>query len=429
MIKETFYSITSKILIFFLSFTNTIIITQIVGAYGKGELTIILSIAGILNLIYALVISPATVYFIPKEDKNLVVSSLLTFFIVASFFSLLTIFVFFRENFTATSSILISLLMTFPNIFLYVLYGNYKIKYYSILNILIFLFQVSSVAVIFFLIGLKNVKSIIISYYFSYVIWIIIITIFVVKKEKIVLNFNLKKIFTFFKIFLPISLLSQLGSIFQYLNYRADFFILNYFHGASSVGVYSIGTSLSEHLWLISGSISMVVYSKISNIQDEEQKINITRKAANISFYITLIMTLAILALPSGFWTFVFGKDFLEVRYIIFPLSLGIIAISLSIIVAHYFAGKGKFYINLIAAAIGLVLTIIFDFLLIPELNFYGAGIASSISYLAISIFLIIIFNKNTKTTLRMLLNPKNFIESSMLILNRVKYNIGRKKI
>jgi len=429
MIKETFYSITSKLLIFILGFANTIMITQVLGADGKGELTIILSIAGILNLVYALVISSATVYFVAKKDKNLVVSSLLTFFIIASFFSLLTIFIFFRGNFTAISSILISLLITFPNIFLYVLYGNYKIKYYSFLNILIFLFQVSSVAIIFFLIGLKNVKSVIICYYFSYFIWIIIITIFVIKKEKIVLNFNFKEIFKFFKIFLPISLVSQLGSIFQYLNYRADFFILNHFHGASSVGVYSIGTNLSEQLWLISGSISMVVYAKISNIEDEEKRINITRKTANISFYITLIMTLAILVLPGEFWTFIFGKDFLEVRYIIIPLSVGIIAISLSITIAHYFAGKGKFYINLIAATIGLILTIIFDFLLIPKFNFYGAGIASSISYLTISIFLIIIFNKYTKTTIIMLLNPKNFIESFKLILNRVKYNIGSKKV
>jgi Na+-driven multidrug efflux pump len=59
----------------------------------------------------------------------------------------------------------------------------------------------------------------------------------------------------------------------------------------------------------------------------------------------------------------------------------GIVTFSVSRILSMYLLGRNKLKIDLLAAAVGLVVTLALDFLLIPRFGFRGAAIASSIAY------------------------------------------------
>jgi O-antigen/teichoic acid export membrane protein len=151
--------------------------------------------------------------------------------------------------------------------------------------------------------------------------------------------------------------MAQLGNVIQYLNYRLSYFILNHYTTYANVGIYSVGVMTSESIWLISSSIATVQYSKIANINDLNYSRDLTLKLAKLSFVATFICVIILNFLPQGVFYFIFGKDFGPVKTVIFYLSTGIISFGLTVSISHYYAGVGKYYINLntIAAFIGLI--------------------------------------------------------------------------
>src|SRR5690606_3309352 len=58
------------------------------------------------------------------------------------------------------------------------------------------------------------------------------------------------------------------------LNYKIDIIFLERLTNAKNVGLYSIGTSLSELIWQIPAAMGMVLFSKSDNISLESDAIN-----------------------------------------------------------------------------------------------------------------------------------------------------------
>jgi O-antigen/teichoic acid export membrane protein len=177
----------------------------------------------------------------------------------------------------------------------------------------------------------------------------------------------------------------QAGNISQMFNYRLSFYILDKFHtgGRQEVGIYSVAVSVAEALWLISQSVSLVLYSKISNTNDIVYSRKLTIALIKIVFVITILCAGILLCFPASIFVFVFGEGFGEVRTILFPLSIGIIIFSAGIILSSYFVGIGKPQVSVIGSVIGLAVTIILGFVLIPRYGMTGAAVTASISYTA----------------------------------------------
>jgi O-antigen/teichoic acid export membrane protein len=175
----------------------------------------------------------------------------------------------------------------------------------------------------------------------------------------------------------------QTGNIAQMFNYRLSFYILDHFHigGRKEVGIYSVAVSAAEALWLISQSVSLVLYGRISNSNDIRHSRKLTIALIKIVFIITVFCTGILLCLPSSLFVFVFGEGFGEVSKILFPLSAGIVILSAGILFSSYFAGIGKPQISVVGSVIGLAVTIILGFILIPQYGMIGAAITASISY------------------------------------------------
>jgi O-antigen/teichoic acid export membrane protein len=117
-----------------------------------------------------------------------------------------------------------------------------------------------------------------------------------------------------------------------------------------------------------------------------------------------------LLLLPASFFIFIFGPDFGQVRLVLMALATGIVMFSLSVAISPYFSGTGRPHINTIAAAAGLLITLVAGFILVPRYGIAGAGLTSSISYSVTAIFQLIVFVTLEKIPLRsFLFSPEDF--------------------
>lgn len=119
--------------------------------------------------------------------------------------------------------------------------------------------------------------------------------------------------------------LAQLGNIIQYLNYRFSFFILNEYSGLAAVGIYSVSVTLVETVWIVSGSIALVEYSKISNIRDNEHARRLAIKLSKGSFLITLFLVSLLLCISPDWFAIIFGRDFTPVYRVNLVMSEGFV--------------------------------------------------------------------------------------------------------
>lgn len=181
---------------------------------------------------------------------------------------------------------------------------------------------------------------------------------------------------------------SQLSAFVQFLTNRLSYYVLEAIQGISSVGIFSIGVAFSEAIWTVSRSLAVMLYSDIISQKSDIIPIQQTKFSLKLCFLFTLVCTIAMVLIPDSIYVFIFGKDFSQTRMIVLYLSPGIIAIAVSNIVGHYFAAIHELRILNIKSFVGLGVTIVGAFLLIPLWGITGACITTSIAYIASSVVL-----------------------------------------
>ena len=144
---------------------------------------------------------------------------------------------------------------------------------------------------------------------------------------------------------------------------------------------FSVGIALSEAIWMVSRSLSIVLYADLVNSDNHKEAIEKTKVNLKISFLVTLLFLVIILSIPDNFFSLIFGKDFTQTKEIMILLSPGILAIAVSNIIGYYFAGINKLKILNIKSLVGLVFTIAASFYVIPRWGIRGACIVTTISY------------------------------------------------
>ena len=189
--------------------------------------------------------------------------------------------------------------------------------------------------------------------------------------------------------------LAFMTNLIQFLSYKMDIWFVNYFHGKQLTGIYALGVSLAQMLWLLPSAIQSVLYAFISTHTDRQliiqRTIKTTRQiavyaiSAGITGYLLSIYLVPIL----------FGEEFRESVQCIGLLFIGVVPFCLSMAVSGYFAGTGRVRINLYSAILGFIVCMAADLLLIPSYGILGAAIASSISYISTVTFLLVKFHRD----------------------------------
>jgi O-antigen/teichoic acid export membrane protein len=198
-----------------------------------------------------------------------------------------------------------------------------------------------------------------------------------------------------------------LGNFVQFLNYRLDVFLVNYFSGRDAVGLYTLAVSLGQMIWLVSRAAATVLLPNVAALQEAaaanaNRTAQITRVALGLS--LTSALGLALFAAPLV--PLIFGAAFRPSVTPLLWLLPGIVAFSVANVIASYFAGIGKPRLNFYVALAGLAVTVLFDLLLIPALGIAGAAIASTLSYSASTAVIIWLFARESSLPVQRVLVP-----------------------
>ena len=199
----------------------------------------------------------------------------------------------------------------------------------------------------------------------------------------------------------------QLSTLVSTLNRRMSIFLLRQHCSEDAVGVFGAGTQVGEGVKVFGVSVSMVQFSRLSNLTDRERIAKLTVMFLKITVVLT-VLALAVLALlPVGFYEWLFSDQFGEVKLILMLLSPGLLFSSAQLIFANYFMGTGLPKYNLYASLVGLAVTVPSTLLLIPRIGIKGAAISFSITYLAILLYQWLVFKRQTGVKWKELLLTK----------------------
>ena len=185
---------------------------------------------------------------------------------------------------------------------------------------------------------------------------------------------------------LSLGLINQLAHVLQLLSFRLTFYMLEQQGEQAGVGVMSNASSITESIWLVASSISLWQYAVISNSSDIVYNQQITEKLARFGMLVSLVVLAVFLLLPGSFYGFVFGPSFVGIRSLMLALAPGVWVFTYALIVGHYFSGMGKYWVNALASAIGLVVCYASAHYLIPNYAALGAGLSMSASYIVTSL-------------------------------------------
>ncbi|MGQ9877172.1 MAG: oligosaccharide flippase family protein [Chloroflexus sp.] len=192
------------------------------------------------------------------------------------------------------------------------------------------------------------------------------------------------------------SIPSYLANMAQFLNYRLDIFFVSYFVGVKGVGLYSLAVGIAQLLWLVSGATSQVLFPDVAASVDQVGAQQRTARVARLSLWLSIVLAGGLGLGGTVLLPLVYGIAFQESIPALIWLLPGVTIFSVANVIGSYLAGIGKPHLNLAASLVGLVFTVVFDFMLIPWLGITGAAIASSISYIATTLAIIAIFMRET---------------------------------
>lgn len=302
-------------------------------------------------------------------------------------------------------TLLLTLVYSFHNFNLNVFLGKEKVGTFNWVFLLQIFVQVCSMTLFIFVFDIRDAHAFVYSLLCGY------ITAFLVGFVLMIRMFNHDGKDPFFlttKEMLKYGYVIQLSTLVSTLNRRMSIFLLRRHCTNDAVGVYGAGSQVGEGVKVFGLSVSMVQFSRLSNLTDKEEIVNLTIKFLKITLVLTFLALLVLVCLPVGFFEWLFTDAFGQVKQIIMLMSPGLLCLSGHMIFTHYFSGTGIPKYNLYASLVGLAVTVPATFLLIPMIGITGAAISFSCTYAAIVFYQWFVFKRIAEVKAKDLLLSKD---------------------
>lgn len=388
MLKKITHTLFSKGSAAFINFAILLITSKILGAEIRGEISVFVLNIAIIQIVSEIYTGYTLVHFIPKFSfRKLYQFGFLWVLIITALLSL----VFYLFNVKMGGHwwhlFFISFIVILHSFHLVFILAKEKIKLYNWLCLSQPLLLLISLLVFIFVMQQKNVTVYIVSMYISFIPPAIISSNYISKEYKQAVK---EEVFVVRQIFTN-GFYNQFAALTHMLSNRYNYYLLS---TNVLVGVYSGATSLIESVWLISGSVSTIVLTQVANSKQNENNKHITFVLAKLCFMLSLICVVILYFIPDVLFVFLLGNDFSDTKHIMLLLSPGILCVSFSAIIVHYYSGIGKQKTVAIANLCGFLTTIILGYSLIKNFGMNGACYTSNISYFITSFILLVVFMK-----------------------------------
>ncbi|MCP9788990.1 oligosaccharide flippase family protein [Cyanobium sp. Maggiore-St4-Cus] len=389
LIENISYTMGRQVGAAFFYLLSQILIARFYGPGGSGVIAIAMLLPTTLATFLNLGINPANVYFVAASnvslrkawDTTLRLGCLISFVGISIGISLLELR---PQWFTGVPQLALWLgLATFPpSLFVALISGLLQSKQnFQLLNRLGFVQPIAQLLIVVLLLyfNVSNPSWLIASLLFS----VLITLVFSFNALQAELQ-NCSQLFPSSYLWKALSYGSKahLGNIVQFLNYKADIFIVNFFLGTAATGFYVVAVNIAESLWILSQATSSVILPRLSELSNDEAKRSLltpllSRWMLVLSISVALFAALLFpLLIP-----ITFGSAFSGSVVPFLVLLPGITLLSCSRVMANDVAARGKPEFNMFLAVVVLFVNIVFNLILTPRMGLNGAALSTSISY------------------------------------------------
>ncbi len=391
---------------------SAMIIARMLGADGQGKYALIILLPNMFYTLFNVGVPSSTVYYLGQKEY-LLEDVFKTNLIIAIVLSVLTgilssLFIYIYQDFFYKHiewSILATSLISLPFIFLtknlqVIFQGKEEFEKFNLIVILnqlgVFVFCI--VFLIFLELGLFGAVAAFVSSQL-----LVFSALFYFLKEK----YNLT-IFqgSFSKSYcinsFSYGLKGHISNILAFINYRVDLFIIAYYLNDVAVGLYSVAVTVVERIWVVSQSVSTVLFARVSNLNTDVERAKFTAIVARNVLFISFLGGVLLYFFGGWLIYLLFGKEFNDSIAPFIWLIPGVVLLSFARILSNFFSGIGKPEINTYVASFTTILNIGLNIYLVPKLGVVGAAIATSITYT---------FNMVIKTTIYAVMNKMSLFE------------------
>ena len=179
---------------------------------------------------------------------------------------------------------------------------------------------------------------------------------------------------------LKFGLRGYVANLLQFFNYRLDLFLVNFFLGAAGAGIYTTSVGMAEMLWNLPNAVGFVIFPKAANSSAEEMN-RFTPRVFRATLALTAAGGVLLALVGKPFINIVYTSAFAAAYLPLLALLPGVVLLGGAKVLTNEISGRGYPQYNSIGSGASLVLTVIFDLLLIPRYGVLGASLASTISY------------------------------------------------
>jgi O-antigen/teichoic acid export membrane protein len=179
------------------------------------------------------------------------------------------------------------------------------------------------------------------------------------------------------------SLLGYFAELLNQLNYRLDIWILGDMRDMGELGLYAVAVGVAQFFFMVPEPIARVLQPHL--VSDDQEGL-----LEKFKLYSRLCISLVLVggggAVLVSEWVFplVYGELFRPSAAAFRLLMPGIVFASVSKMLVLLVVRTGKIKYNVLASGAGLVVTLVFDLLLIPKHGLLGAAVASTLAYFTV---------------------------------------------
>lgn len=401
--RDSTYVLASRTVGIVFGILTSIVISRVLGPSNRGVYILLFTVNAMIINFGNFGIDFTNVYMLSKRKRSL--NEVHSNSIIFSLF--ITTFVFFLYWITKDylhSTILkgVNPLLTLVAIILVLpsLYGKYWMSMMSGLKKFVFLskFQITmsiigTIATLVVLLVFKLGIEGLVGWWVVSSIIVTIARIFIINRtDKIKVRFDKK----LFKEILWFGFKGHVGNIAYHIYNRVDYFIVNFFTGATGVGYYSLSASLAEKTWFLPGPLAGTAQPRIGE-RSKQQSVKLVAKVSRHSILLALTVGIPLLIIVPWVIPLLYGKEYIPTVIPLLILIPGTVFVLVDQVISSYFTyQRGKPQIPSIVALVSLIIYIPFSIIMISRMGIIGAAITSTVTYMLASLIMLFLFIRDS---------------------------------
>lgn len=393
--NQYIYSVLTKIVIVTIGFLNSMIIARYLGPELKGMAATTINYANVFSIIITFGLQDAYPFFRKNRPLKMYISEYMSFVIalfimytiVMSIFALI-----FRRKLEVLACMFVTLIMSYSIIVNYIALVEFPNKRNSALTVM-------------YVIDLAVLVILYLSVPQSYII-AIFLTSFIFLMQAIYYSLTLDFQFNVFLIkkgdiyeYVKFGFFPMIALLLTTLNYRVDVIMLRAAPEVSyaQIGVYSVGVSLAEKVFMIPNAVKEILLSKLANGKREDE----VCKTIRICWPICMLSTIGIIILGKPFVDLFYGEEYISAYSTTIICVFGTVFMIFFKMISTYNTVNGKQMVNLVLLFVADIVNIMLNACLIPKYGTNGAAIASDVSYFICAVLFVSYFCRVEQLSLK----------------------------